>query len=239
VDSVSKQIYDLVLQKDLDNPLSYVQQIVQPLCIEKLNEMIMDCKDCSQCNTVKSLVAGNPNATVMMIGDYLSPEQAISVEGNYTTPFMDEGGKVLSKALSHLEVNESELFYMNVINCWPYRKMNDSYVTRPPTKEETANCKPFVNYAINVVKPRFIILFGNVALNRFKKGVLNNVRGEIFDINGTPALATYHPFDLVDDGQTEEELLDMKRELFIEDLRKAFDHVLESNPSTNVYKGGN
>jgi uracil-DNA glycosylase family 4 len=238
LEDTKDQILELVMQADPANPLQYVHSIVKDYARNKLDLAIAECKDCSISGLVKTLTAGNSNAAVMIIADTVSEEQVSKIEENvYQLPLCDSSGETFDKALDALHVNKDQLFYINSVNCWPYKEVGTEAITRTPTKKETECCKVFVHHAIEIVQPLVIITLGNIALNLFIKESISKARGEWFDYKGIPLMPTYHPgyFDKIT-GHKDEEMIQMLQWDFFGDLQKAFNYVVEKYPDIKMFE---
>lgn len=231
---MERQILDLVKLSNPSNPLQYVHNIVKDLSIEKLNNQILQCRDCESCNGPKSLTKGISNATVMIIGESVSEDQKNS---DIVYPFENEGGEILDIVLEHYDINKEELFYINSVNCWPNKKVGSEYISRTPTKKEVDNCKVFLEYAIKVVQPRVIITLGGVALNSLfdEKLAITLERGVWKEYNGIVLMPTFHPayFNKIK-GKKDPELIEMQKMDFMNDIGKAFLYLEENYPDNNV-----
>ena len=61
-----EEIYSIIL--NTDKTLVFTRQLVAPLCKKKLNEHIINCKECNTCkNYNKKTAKGNPNANYFII----------------------------------------------------------------------------------------------------------------------------------------------------------------------------
>ena len=98
-------------------------------------------------NTV--FACGNTLAPLMIIGDM--PEASDDLAG---LPFTGEHGELLKKMMAGIGLNlETECYLTTLI---PWRAPGG----RKPTPAEIAYCLPFVKRHIELVNPRFILLFG-------------------------------------------------------------------------------
>lgn len=193
---MKNKIYKIFKKLNLDNPLEYARKIVAPLCHEKLKEHISNCTDCRTCkNFCKSLPKGNPNANILIINDNAIDNEEIN---NYFNELLDCSG---------LDLND--IYVINAVSCVLKKDFNGEAVMRLPNRNEVKNCKYFVDYAIDFVKPRVIILMGATTLAMFdKKETLAELKGKYVDINGIKALVTYSAKDLYNmlDFMSEEEV---------------------------------
>lgn len=215
--------------------MSYVQQIVQPIALAKMNNYITKCNKCKQCDTIKTIAYGNPNATLFIIGDHASKEQANNTNEPVEAPFKDKGGEILHQIFNKLNINEKEIMYMNVLNCYPYKKIDSSTVVeRSPKRSEISNCYNYIKYALDIVKPRYILILGNIALNVFTKQILYNYHGKKFYINNTPSLATFNPNDIV--NEEDDEMKQINSEMMYLDIKNLFLDIKNKYPNSNLFK---
>ena len=229
------KILQLVKQTNPANPLAYVHDIVRDYSRDKLGEYILACQDCSICAGPKSLPKGNTDATVMIIGEAINQEQYETGEEIIHPLEGTEGFTLLKKVLDHYEVNHDEIFYMNTVNCFPCKIVNDKMLPRTPSKKEVNNCKVFLEYAIDIVKPTVIILLGSVALNIFKQDAISKARGEWIDVKGIPAMPTYHPEYFIQiEGKKHPDIIEELKIDFCDDIKEAFLYIQENHPDNNV-----
>jgi DNA polymerase len=237
---MENQILQLVKQADPDNPISYVHNIVKPFAQEKLNNYILNCTDCSICNCKKSITKGNPNASIMIIGESCTEDQQSS-EINY--PFDNESGQALYKTLDSLNVNLDELFFINSVNCFPYRDRNGEILKRAPTKTERTNCKLFLDYALKIVEPLLIICLGGVAVNGINEEIgkqnITKIRGNYFMYRGIKVMPTFHPgyfLELEKSNRFDEETINNYKWDFYNDIEKAISDLQEQYPDLDLIK---
>lgn len=181
---IEKKIYKLFKNLNLDNPLDFARKIVAPLCKEKLNEHISACKDCNTCsNCEKKLPTGNPNANILIINDNATDNEEIN---SYTSNILETAG-----------IDMKDVYMINSVSCILKRDFNGESIVRLPNRKEIKNCKYFVDYAIDFVKPRVIILMGATSLSMYRSDItLEEIKGQYIDINGIKAMVTYSAKDL-------------------------------------------
>ncbi len=232
--NIENKILNLIKLKNPDNPLKYVSDIVSPLCIDKLNEYILVCKECPSCdNSKKSIGRGNPRASILVIFD--CPKGNMNKDITYPL----EGTKELEyfeNILDSLGVNKEEIFYINSMNCLPATRINGKTISRTPKKEERDACRTFVNYAISSINPVAILLGGAISLSLFyPKEALASSHGQWLNANGIPAMPIYHPgyFDAVK-GKKSKEIIDDLKEQFEEELRSFFKAIQDTYPNNNI-----
>lgn len=105
------------------------------------------------CKSSKNIVIGegNKHAKIMLIGQNPGEE-----EDKTGRPFVGKSGKFLNKILEKNKIKRSSLYITNVVNC---KTPNN----RKPTKKEIEFFMPLVLRQIKIIKPKIIVLFGDVA----------------------------------------------------------------------------
>jgi DNA polymerase-1 len=111
-------------------------------------------------------------------------------------PFVGRAGRLLSEIMETVGLNRRKVFITNAVSCRPPDN-------RTPTKGEVRACNRWLQYQIKHVKPKYVLLLGNTALQSITGASgIKKVRGRPFERNGIIYLATYHPsFILRDDTQ--------------------------------------
>ena len=131
---------------------------------------------------------GDPAAPVMIIGEGPGAEE--DLQG---APFVGRAGKLLDRMLAAAGLT-GRVFITNTVFWRPPGN-------RTPTAAEQAACAPFLERAIALVRPRFLLLVGAASAKQVLKqtdGILS-LRGRWFEWrseDGTleiPALPTLHP----------------------------------------------
>lgn len=154
-----------------------------------LHEGIHTCMECRLGATRTSFVfgSGNPNADIMIIGE--APGADEDAQG---LPFVGAAGKLLTKILEAIELSRDEVYIANIIKCRPPEN-------RRPEKDEIAQCEPYLQKQIELIKPAFILALGLTAVNTlFKKThQMQDIRGKLMNYHGVSLLATYHPAALL------------------------------------------
>jgi len=131
---------------------------------------------------------GIPDAPVMVIGE--APGADEDAQGQ---PFVGRAGKLLDKMLGAAGLT-GRVFITNTVFWRPSGNRN-------PTVQEQLVCAPFVERAIALVQPKFLLLAGGAsakAMLQRPEGILS-LRGRWFDWTSSdgatilPALPTLHP----------------------------------------------
>lgn len=181
---IKDRILKLIKKLNLDNPLEFTRELVAPLCKEKLNELILNCDDCKTCKKFnKKLAIGNPNANYLIINDNATDDELVN---DYLNSLLEASGVPLN-----------DVFIINSISCILKRTFDDETIIRLPNRQEANNCKYFVDYALDFVKPRVIICMGATSLAMYRNDVtIEDVKGQFININGYKAMITHSAKDL-------------------------------------------
>jgi DNA polymerase len=162
--------------------------------LEKIAAEIKICKNCRLGDTRKNAVPGEgvDQPLVMVIGE--GPGADEDTQGR---PFVGKAGQLLDKMLSSINLSRnSNCFIANVVKCRPPQN-------RDPYPDEREACSHFLNRQISILKPKFILLVGNIASQTVLKATepVGKMRGKFREYNvdglSIPLLVTYHPSALL------------------------------------------
>lgn len=226
--SPEEQIYQLVKEnyRKAGNPLDYIEGIIKPLCIEQLNHAIACCRTCAiGAGSVHSRFAGTGNEPVLVIGEH--PMMGQQGSEGLVPPY--EGtpeGKLLLDTFHQAQADMSRFAWINVTNCMPaIPRADGSMGPRPPASRELQACRPFVDFVMRVVRPRYIILMGNTPLNVFFRGyAISKIHGKELGYNGIPVMPVLSPANIIRQGQmgrVSPELQEQNEMLFRQDIAMA------------------
>lgn len=132
----------------------------------------------------KTLVPGEGllNATLMFIGQ--APGRN---EDRLRRPFIGRAGQLLDKALEHARINRKKTYVTSVCQFFPPEN-------RLPTDEEISLCKPFLLRQIDIIKPKYIVLLGNVASKcMLGNGEVGKSHGKFIKKGSIVYMPTFHP----------------------------------------------
>jgi len=153
--------------------------------LETLHRKIRSCRKCRLWKTRKNAVPGegNPDAEIMFIGQ--APGRAEDASGR---PFVGRAGKLLDELLAEAGLKREDVFITSVLKCFPPKN-------RLPKKDETESCNPYLLEQIKLIKPKTIILLGNIAINTMlgNIGKLEDIHGRKTRKGGITYVPTYHP----------------------------------------------
>lgn len=157
--------------------------------LSELNQRICNCMDCSLGETRKKFVfgVGNPKSDVVFIGE--APGADEDAQGE---PFVGRAGQLLNKILAATDIKREDVYICNILKCRPPGNRN-------PLPDEVEKCKPYLDYQLNLIKPKFIMALGRVAAETMLKTKLplNKLRGKMHEYNGFRLLVTFHPAALL------------------------------------------
>ena len=164
---------------------------------EQLEATILKCTACGLCRGRTQAVPGigDRQATWLFIGE--GPGFSEDQQGE---PFVGPSGKLLDNMLLAMQLRRGENAYIaNIVKCRP---TDDNGRDRPPTLEEAAACRPFLDRQIALIQPEIIVALGKTAammlLNTDPQVSLATMRGKAHvyvtpDGREIPLVATYHP----------------------------------------------
>ncbi|CAN5366632.1 hypothetical protein BH11PLA2_BH11PLA2_47510 [soil metagenome] len=107
-------------------------------------------------------------------------------------PFVGRAGQLLDKIIVAMGLQRSEVYICNTLKCRPPNNAT-------PTPVQCANCRPYFEKQIDLIKPKWICCLGATALRNVlsiePKQQLNlgQYRGKIHSFRGINVVATYHP----------------------------------------------
>ncbi len=125
-------------------------------------------------------------------------------------PFVGRSGQLLDQLLGEVGVRRAEVGVLNTLKCRPPGN-------RPPTRPESARCRPWVERQLELAAPQVVVALGLSATRWFLGPTsLAAVRGRLHERAGYRVLPTYHPSAAIRFGPNGE-----PRRLLREDLALA------------------
>src|SRR5207253_9288858 len=95
---------------------------------------------------------GPPTARLMFIGEAPGAD-----EDRLGQPFVGRAGQLLTDMITKgMGLTREDVYIANVLKCRPPDN-------RPPTPEEVANCSPYLERQIAIIRPEFLCLLGRTA----------------------------------------------------------------------------
>lgn len=170
---------------------------------EPLEEETKQCKKCRLYQNRNNVVfgTGNKQAKLMLIGEGPGADEDIQGE-----PFVGKAGKLMNMAFQTVGLKREDVYIANIVKCRPPSNRN-------PEDDEAAACLNYLRNQVILVKPKIIVLLGNVALKNIlgKEYGITASRGKWVEKKGILYMPTWHPAALLRD--------ETKKIDFIKDLK--------------------
>lgn len=199
--------------------------------LEALAREISTCRRCPLGSTRLNAVpgVGSTEAQVLFIGEGPGYE-----EDRRGEPFVGKSGQLLDRILASIglsrrsDAGQGRVFIANIVKCHPMKDPSDPQARandRPPTPEEIAACRPYLERQIQALSPRVIVTLGAVATQALlgTSAPLKSLRGRwrLYEPpDGGAAvkvLPTFHPAALLRDPALKaavwEDMKSLRREL--------------------------
>ncbi len=170
---------------------------------DQLQQAVRDCTACALCQTRKQTVFGvgtppspETRADLMIVGE--APGEHEDAQGE---PFVGAAGQLLDQMLSALGLSRQldggpagQVFIANVLKCRPPGNRN-------PHADEVAQCLPFLQRQIELVRPKLLLAMGRFGAQALLAPTfphvegtpLGKLRGQPHQYQGIPLVVTYHP----------------------------------------------
>ena len=152
--------------------------------------LIRDCNVCSSLSLNKNIVYGYGNKNPEMLIIIESPSK-IDILNNRL--LSGPPGKLMDNILIAINRTRSKAVY--ITSLIKYNHKNN----RNPLSSEISYCKEHLKEQIKILKPKMILILGNVVpkflLKKEKK--IDKLRGVMHVYENTPTYVTYHPISLI------------------------------------------
>jgi len=154
---------------------------------ERLAAEVAQCVRCPlhQTRTQTVFGVGNRNAHWLIVGEAPGAE-----EDRRGEPFVGRAGRLLDAMLRGIGLAREEVFIANVLKCRPPNN-------REPQATEVAQCLPYLERQIALLKPRIMLAVGRIAAQNLlaTSTPIGKLRGQVhaFGAAATPLVVTYHP----------------------------------------------
>ncbi|HVO75706.1 MAG TPA: uracil-DNA glycosylase [Ignavibacteriaceae bacterium] len=157
--------------------------------LDELESLIKNCSKCPLWESRTNFVfgTGDPKAKIMCIGEGPGAE-----EDKQGKPFVGRAGQLLTDILKAIKFTREEVYIANVLKSRPPGN-------RTPLPQEMEMCMPYLLKQIELIKPKLILCLGLTAAQALlrKKESMGNLRGKLFEFNGSKVMVTYHPAALL------------------------------------------
>jgi len=151
-----------------------------------LGDKIAACQRCKELveGRIKTVLGdGNPSSKIVLLGEAPGANEA-----KQGVAFVGRAGQLLDNILNACGLDRTKVYILNVLKCRPPSN-------RAPTPEEAANCRPFLDLQLDVIKPDYIVCLGASAAHHLlnEETPISQMRGKWFDYKGIKAICTFHP----------------------------------------------
>ena len=162
-----------------------VRRAAQAADLETLAAYARQCTACADLAAYRQqVVVGDtpPKARLLVLGEAPGASEDASGE-----PFVGRSGQLLALLLAEVGLPRAEVAILNTVKCRPPGN-------RPPTRIESATCRPFTQRQLQLLAPAVVVALGLSATRWFLGPTpLGPVRGRLHDVDGVRVLPTYHP----------------------------------------------
>ncbi len=177
-----------------------------------------NCKKCplgkTRLNTVFG--TGSAYAEIMFIGEGPGFQ-----EDHKGEPFIGRAGQLLDKIIQAMGFTRQSVYIANIVKCHPMKNPENPELRandRPPSAEETAVCKPYLDKQIQIISPKVIVTLGASSTKALlaTDEVISSLRGNFKEYNGIKLMPTYHPAALLRNPNLKKDVWnDMKKVLSV------------------------
>src|SRR6202795_2015169 len=153
----------------------------------ELKSRVAGCTRCALCSTRTQTVfgVGNPQAQWLVVGEAPGAE-----EDRQGEPFVGRAGQLLNSMLRAVGLTREQVYIANVLKCRPPGN-------RDPSALEAAECLPYLEQQIALLKPKIMLAVGRIAAQNLLPAdkTLGSLRRQVhgFGISQVPLIVTYHP----------------------------------------------
>jgi len=154
---------------------------------EQLRARVAACTRCALSVTRTQTVfgVGNPSAEWLIVGEAPGAE-----EDRQGEPFVGRAGQLLNSMLRAIGLAREQVYIANVLKCRPPGN-------RDPAANEAAECLPYLERQIALIKPKIMLAVGRIASQNLLRTdmPLGRLRQQVhaFGVSQVPLVVTYHP----------------------------------------------
>jgi uracil-DNA glycosylase family 4 len=163
----------------------------RPGLLEGLAGQVAACIRCPHLASTRTRTVfgeGPPTARLMFVGEAPGAD-----EDRTGRPFVGKAGILLTDMITKgMGLSREEVYIANVLKSRPPDN-------RPPLPDEVANCLPYLERQIEIVRPEFLCLLGKTAASALLETALplGRLRGKWHRYRKIPTIVTYHPSALL------------------------------------------
>ena len=171
-----------------------------------LHNTVSACQACTLCGSRQNTVFGvgapavdgqAPHVDWLIVGETPGEE-----EDRQGKPFVGQAGKLLDNMLGAMKLSRTGerttegggVYIANVLKCRPPGNRN-------PKPEEVAQCLPYLERQVALLKPKMILAMGRFAVQALLRDSVpelegtpyGKLRGRVYQYQNVPVVVTYHP----------------------------------------------
>ena len=171
-----------------------------------LHITVSGCQACSLCSSRQHTVFGvgapaadgqAPQVDWLIVGETPGEEEDLQGE-----PFVGQVGQLLDNMLGAMKLSRTGartaegggVYIANVLKCRPPGNRN-------PKPEEVAQCLPYLERQVALLKPKMIVAMGRFAVQALLRDSVpelegtpyGKLRGRVYQYQNVPVVVTYHP----------------------------------------------
>jgi DNA polymerase len=170
---------DLSLLPDLPDPQRTVE-------LSLLADQVRTCQRCPELvkhRTQTVFGTGNLRPRLVLMGEAPGAD-----EDRLGEPMVGASGQLLNKIIAAMKMSREDVYILNAAKCRPPQNRN-------PTDGECANCRPYWDRQLEILRPEVIVCLGAVASKTLLQtnAYVGQLRGTIHDYRGAKVVVTYHP----------------------------------------------
>jgi uracil-DNA glycosylase len=165
-----------------------------------LHQEILACRRCALAGyhvEGAPILGGTPEMLAQARRVLLIGQAPGKTEANNGLPFSGPSGKRLFGWLASVGIEEEtfrrQVYMAAMTRCFP-GPSGSGHGDRRPTPAELANCRPFLDRQIELVRPKLVLLVGGMAIEAMLGKVkLDEAVGRVFERDGVRYLPLPHP----------------------------------------------
>jgi uracil-DNA glycosylase len=155
--------------------------------LDALRRKVARCTKCAElvANRTQTVFGvGNQTPRLVFLGEAPGAD-----EDRQGEPFVGRAGQLLDDIITKgMKLKREDVYILNVLKCRPPEN-------RTPEPEEAANCRPFLDAQLEILKPEFICCLGAVAAKSLLRSEqsIGQLRGQVYRYGEIRVICTYHP----------------------------------------------
>lgn len=189
--------------------------------LENIHKKCLSCEKCELNKTRNNIVFsdGTPNPKLMLIG-----EAPGFYEDQQGKPFVGKAGQLLDKIFASVGFSRKDIYICNTLKCRPPDNRN-------PLPHEKEACWEYLKAQIDIIRPKIILLCGNVAVQSIlgDVGGITRIRGKWFEgsdiVYHAKLMPIFHPSYLLRNDSREKGSPKWLMWQDIQEIRREYDKL--------------